>query len=435
MANLVVMNDNLRLYDNPALLNATMHNKPIICVVLEDKKITGAAYYRLIQAFNTLQAQLNTNGIPCIYWKGSANELCDVLKQNGIIVNAIYYNEYHGASGALVNCIVPTMRYEGNILHAGIERLFQRFTPFGKYCRTLPVSTPVPAPKFLTEHAITLPFDTTCNAPNHVWGQQMARHYHVGEINAQERWRYFVQNHLTNYGKNRDFMGIDGTSMLSTALRFGEISIRQMWYESSDVVPFTNELLWRDFAYHLLEHKPDMAYNPIDQRFANMPWQHNDKWLEKWQKGQTGYPIIDAGMRQLWQTGWLHNRVRMIVGSFLCKNLLLPWQLGHDWFFDTLTDADFASNAMNWQWVAGCGCDAAPYFRIFNPTLQGWKFDPQGVYVKRYVPELAKVPTAYIHEPWKYGFVANYPAPIVDLYQSREKALEAFASIKNSNLV
>jgi deoxyribodipyrimidine photo-lyase len=229
--------------------------------------------------------------------------------------------------------------------------------------------------------------------------------------------------------------------MLSPHLHWGELSPGQVWRaarrtgDGPGVATFVNELLWREFSAHLLWHYPDLPETPLRREFSGMPWEQDPAALRAWQRGRTGIPIVDAGMRQLWHTGWMHNRVRMIVASFLVKHLLIPWQAGEAWFWDTLVDADLASNAAQWQWVAGCGADAAPYFRVFNPVLQGQKFDGDGVYVRRWVPELAEMPVKSLHAPWEAPEVArpkNYPAPIVDLAAGRERALNAFRLLPRS---
>ena len=240
-----------------------------------------------------------------------------------------------------------------------------------------------------------------------------------------------------------------GTSRLSPHLHFGEISPRQVWqavrrFTESKAIPaavwrnwqFLTELGWREFVHHLLVHFPHTPEQPLRPEFARFPWRKNPAWLRAWQQGRTGYPLVDAGLRELWSSGWIHNRVRMVVASFLVKNLLLPWQPGARWFWDTLVDADLANNTLGWQWTAGCGADAAPFFRIFNPVSQGEKFDPEGSYVRRWVPELARLPAAWIHRPWEAPLVAlaaagveldrNYPRPVVSLLLSRELALEAY---------
>ena len=235
--------------------------------------------------------------------------------------------------------------------------------------------------------------------------------------------------------------------MLSPHLHFGEISATQLWHmayrqpATKGRETFIRELLWREFSANLLWHNPDLPEKPLKPEFAKMPWRDDQPALKAWQRGQTGIPIVDAGMRQLWQTGWMHNRVRMVVASFLIKHLMIPWQLGESWFWDTLVDADLASNAGNWQWVAGSGADAAPYFRIFNPVLQGRKFDPNGDYVRQFVPELARLDPAHIHTPWEAPSEAlsragvtlgkTYPSPIIDLAEGRSRALDAYNVLRS----
>jgi deoxyribodipyrimidine photo-lyase len=269
-----------------------------------------------------------------------------------------------------------------------------------------------------------------------------------GEAGAMGRAEVFLARGLAGYATERDQPARDATSMLSPHLHFGEISAGQLWHmanrqpggEGREI--FIRELLWREFCASLLWHNPSLPDAPLKPEFAKMNWRDDKPGLKAWQKGQTGVPIVDAGMRQLWQTGWMHNRVRMIVASFLSKHLMIPWQDGEAWFWDTLVDADLASNAGNWQWVAGCGADSAPYFRIFNPVLQGKKFDAEGDYVRRFVPELAKLNARYIHAPWeatqdvlaRAGITLGrtYPTPIVDLAEGRNRALEAYAQIRTA---
>jgi deoxyribodipyrimidine photo-lyase len=271
-----------------------------------------------------------------------------------------------------------------------------------------------------------------------------------GEDGARQRLKRFLAERMTTYAAQRDRPDADGTSMLSPHLAFGELSPAQVWHAVCEAGAaggkgterFLTELLWREFSHYLLWFHPELPEQPLRSAFARMPWRSDTASLRAWQRGQTGVPIVDAGMRQLWKTGWMHNRVRMIVASFLVKHLLLPWQDGAAWFWDTLVDADLASNSTSWQWVAGSGADAAPYFRIFNPVLQGRKFDPQGDYVRRFVPELARLDPRFLHAPWdadagtlKAAGVTlgkNYPAPIVDLAEGRARALAAFASLREA---
>ncbi|MEO0613615.1 MAG: deoxyribodipyrimidine photo-lyase, partial [Pseudomonadota bacterium] len=273
-----------------------------------------------------------------------------------------------------------------------------------------------------------------------------------GEKNAKAKLRAFLDGPVNDYDDDRNRPDKPGTSQLSPHLAWGEISPLQIWDMTKEAVAkgtvrddeadkFLSEVVWRDFAYNLLYHYPDIRDEPIKPEFAKFPWDENKDALKAWQKGQTGYPIVDAGMRQLYDTGWMHNRVRMITASFLIKDLLIPWQEGERWFWDCLVDADIASNSASWQWVAGCGADAAPYFRIFNPVSQGEKFDPQGDYVRQYVPELADLPKKYIHKPWEapdailrqagVTLGTTYPHPIVDHGEARKLALAGYDQIRN----
>jgi deoxyribodipyrimidine photo-lyase len=265
-----------------------------------------------------------------------------------------------------------------------------------------------------------------------------------GEDGAKKRLKGFLKETFQGYTNNRDRPDIDGTSRLSPYLAHGEISPHQIVEalpsRGRDADKLRAEIGWREFSYHLLHHYPDLAHENFQHRFDKFPWRDDNKALRRWQRGLTGYPIVDAGMRQLWRTGWMHNRVRMICASFLIKHLLLDWRLGEEWFWDTLVDADPANNDASWQWVAGSGADAAPYFRVFNPILQGEKFDPEGAYVRNWIPEIAGLPNGYIHKPWEasplelaaagIALGKDYPAPIVDHQEARARALGAFQTLK-----
>jgi deoxyribodipyrimidine photo-lyase len=268
------------------------------------------------------------------------------------------------------------------------------------------------------------------------------------------RAQAFFEHRLADYAEARDRPDVDGTSRLSAHLHFGEISPHLLWHAAKAKIKetkgpaakslerFLAELGWREFSYHLLYHFPTLVDQPFRPEFAEFPWHDNPSALTAWQQGQTGFPIIDAAMRQLWHTGWMHNRVRMIVASFLTKNLLVPWQQGAAWFWDTLVDADLANNSASWQWVAGCGADAAPYFRIFNPVLQAERFDPEGTYVRQWVPELRDLPRDFIHQPWEAPALVlraagirlgeTYPERLIDHATSRDRALEAYEAIKKN---
>jgi deoxyribodipyrimidine photo-lyase len=326
------------------------------------------------------------------------------------------------------------------------------YTPFANACLALGgPKQPAEAPE--TIRAASLPDSDALETwgllpakPD--WAAGLRETWTPGEHGAMQRAEDFLQHSLARYDTLRDRPGEDGTSMLSPHLHFGEISAAQLWHlahrhpNGKGRETFIRELLWREFCANLLWHHPALPDSPLKPEFTAMPWRNDKPALKAWQKGQTGVPIVDAGMRQLWQIGWMHNRVRMIVASFLIKHLMIPWQDGEAWFWDTLVDADLASNAGNWQWVAGCGADAAPYFRIFNPVLQGRKFDPDGDYVRRFVPELAALDARHIHAPGEAPAEAlsragialgeTYPYPIVDLAEGRARALDAYNRIRSA---
>ena len=290
--------------------------------------------------------------------------------------------------------------------------------------------------------------------PTHPWAHKIKENWTFGERVAQNKLDNFLHNRLSGYKKGRDYPGGNQTSKLSVNLHFGEISPHQIWESASnigrfnaceeDVNHFLSELIWREFSYYLLYHFPDLPRKNFQAKFDTFAWESNQKLLSAWKQGKTGYPIIDAGMRELWQTGYMHNRVRMIVASFLVKNLRIHWHQGEDWFWDCLVDADLASNSASWQWVAGSGADAAPYFRIFNPILQGEKFDSDGQYTIKFIPELEKLPSKYLFKPWEApekilrdsGIIlgSNYPKPIIALKSSRERALSAYNFLGISKL-
>lgn len=279
------------------------------------------------------------------------------------------------------------------------------------------------------------------------WIAPMLSHWHIGEAAAQQQLKRFINEHLNFYSHGRDYPAANHISHLSPYLHFGEISPQQIYYAILDLdLPeelteaFLRELAWREFSYYLLYYYPDLAKKNLKNNFDNFPWVKNKRHLQAWQKGQTGFPLIDAGMRELWQTGFMHNRVRMVVASFLIKNLLIDWREGEAWFWDCLVDADWASNSASWQWVAGSGADAAPFFRIFNPVTQSEKFDPEGEYIRKYVPELATLDNKALHDPSsaqplklkQAGIVLgrDYPKAIVDLKATRQRALDAYSTIK-----
>ena len=323
-------------------------------------------------------------------------------------------------------------------LQTGQGDPYRVFTPYWESCQRRPVAEPLPATRKLPpppERAFGDGLDDLDLLPRIAWDVGLRETWEPGERGARRRLTRFLEQAL------------EGTSRLSPHLHFGEIGPRQVVQavrENGDGAgheSYLRELYWREFSYHLLYHFPDTPEQALDRRFRDFPWARGyDRELERWQRGRTGIPIVDAGMRELWHTGWMHNRVRMIVASLLTKNLLVPWQRGEAWFWDTLVDADLANNTQGWQWTAGCGADAAPYFRIFNPVLQGERHDPEGGYVRRWVPELADLPDKWLHRPWEAPAEIlaeagiepgkDYPEPIVDLKASRERALAVWEEIK-----
>lgn len=275
------------------------------------------------------------------------------------------------------------------------------------------------------------------------WDRKFDAYWNAGEDAAQSRLQIFLDQHFKGYAEGRNRPDLDHVSRLSPHLHWGEISPRHVWHEvrlrmiseglEKDGTRFLTELGWREFSYGLLNNFPALPDKPLRESFTHFPWKRNKKAFNAWKKGRTGYPIVDAGMRELWETGYMHNRVRMITASFLIKDLLIHWREGEKWFWDCLVDADLANNSANWQWVAGCGADAAPFFRVFNPTLQGRKFDPKGNYVRRWIPELADIPNHFIHEPWKAPEPPkDYPLPIVNHEYARKTALQAFGTTRKA---
>ena len=282
------------------------------------------------------------------------------------------------------------------------------------------------------------------------WYRSLEAHWTPGEAGAEKRLQRFLANGIDGYGTLRDRPDMRNVSGISPHLHFGELSPRQVWHAAvaashgveDDANAFVRQLAWREFSYYLLYHWPDLPEKNLQSKFDEFPWVESGETLAAWEQGLTGIPMVDAGMRELWQTGYMHNRVRMLAASFLVKNLLHDWRHGAAWFWDTLVDADLANNSAGWQWVAGSGADAAPYFRIFNPVTQGRKFDPDGAYVRRYIPELAGLPDRHVHAPWEAApdeleaagirLGNDYPRPIVDLAESRQRALDAFRQMQSS---
>jgi deoxyribodipyrimidine photo-lyase len=362
------------------------------------------------------------------------------------------------AAGGSVRRFGGNLLFEPDSIRSKEDKPYRVFSPFWRAClaappprqplqapRTIPAPNAVPRSDKLEDWGL-LP-----TRPD--WAGGLRTTWTPGEAGARERLDDFFEDRLARYAAQRDEPAAEASSRLSPHLHFGEISPHQAYWAASfaaDAEPrlqrtaakFASEIGWREFSYHLLAQVPDLAVAPLRPEFRDFPWTSDRSHLAAWQRGATGYPLVDAGMRELWQTGWMHNRVRMVAASFLVKHLLIPWQEGEAWFWDTLVDADAANNAASWQWVAGCGADAAPYFRIFNPVMQSAKFDSEGAYVRRYVPELAKLPDAHVHAPWEapddllaaagVELGVTYPRPIVDHKVARDRALAAYAMIQQA---
>jgi len=448
----------LRLNDNPGL--AQLGQTPALLVYVLDDAAAGAWAHGAAQrwwlhhSLAALDADLRARGHGLHLACGDAAriipELAKHVGASEVIAGRMYEPWARKRDEVVAQRLIEdgrklTLRtssllHEPHVIRTGAGKHYSVYTPFSRALFALgEPPPPIPAPKNLTPFALPgLKLEALGLLPKRDWADEFPRHWTPGEAGAAQRIAGFRD--ITRYDATRNLPGISGTSGLSPHLRFGEISPRQLWHAARDAgvtgdATFLKEILWREFSYHLLWHRPDMPENPLQESFARFPWAPDAKFLRAWQRGQTGYPIVDAGMRQLWQMGWMHNRVRMITASFLVKHLLQPWQDGEAWFWDTLLDGDLASNAASWQWVAGSGADAAPYFRIFAPVLQGEKFDADGTYVRRWVPEIAALPDKFLHKPWEAPELLRrgiaYPAPIIAHADGRARALAAYAAMRS----
>ena len=465
----------LRLSDNPALTAAVQSGSPVLPVYVLDDDNAGdwamgaASRWWLHQSLASLNESLDGN---LQLFRGKADEVIPKLAEetdaSGVFWNRCYepwrikrdkkIKSALKESGTKAESRNGSLLFEPQSVMKDDGTPYRVFTPF--YRKGCLENSPAPRePRRassigqFSRKAKGLSLDDLDLMPEIAWYKSIASEWSPGEEGAKRRLRRFLEEGVVEYKDGRNRPDRKYVSRLSPHLHFGEISPHYVWHKAKDrmqnaalkknVDHFLSELGWREFSYYILYHFPDLPRKNLQRKFNRFPWRTDKKALRRWQRGKTGYPIVDAGMRELWETGYMHNRVRMIVSSFLVKNLMLHWHDGEEWFWDTLVDADLANNSASWQWVAGSGADAAPYFRIFNPVTQGNKFDPDGDYVRKYVPEVAALPDKYLHSPWeapedvleKAGVELGetYPEPIVDLKESRERALDAFKSISGSD--
>ncbi len=466
---IVWFRQDLRLADNPALVEALKVGPIIPLFVLDDVtpgiwKPGGASRWWLHHSLQSLAADLVARGSKLILRKGTAGAvIASVAAETN--AQAVYWNRLYEPyaiardaqiKAALAANSVSTHSFNASLLaepwtvKTGSDSPYKVFTPFWRSLSSryrneplLPAPRKMRAPSAWPQSDAIRAWQLLPTKPD--WTKGFASRWRPGEHGAHQTMVNFLDLALDGYAANRDRPDMAGTSRLSPHLHWGEIGPRQIWHAlatsmdrndgvETHATKFLTEIGWREFAYHLLYHFPQMTERNLNPAFERFPWMDSEKRFKAWSSGRTGYPIVDAGMRELWATGYMHNRVRMITASFLIKHLLIPWQHGARWFWDTLLDADLANNSASWQWVAGSGADAAPFFRIFNPMIQGEKFDPDGRYVRKWVPELAGVDTKHIHRPWTASNFTSlgYHSPIVDHVHARSQALEAFKMCRNT---
>jgi deoxyribodipyrimidine photo-lyase len=475
---LVWFRNDLRISDHPALHAAASTGQPVICLYVFDepgcssqpRPLGGASRWWLAQSLRALQKSLKAVGSLLVLRKGpAAKVIAEVARDTSVtavfwneIAQAPHHAEAEAVKASLKHIGITSQNLPGDLLVSPADirtkdgRGLRVFTPFWR--RVLAMGDPpkpLRAPNALRPGPMSLASDTVeswhLEPTKPDWAGGLRETWTPGEPAARRRLEGFLKSRVAGYSNGRDRPDRNHTSGLSPHLQFGELSPRQVWHAarfaaaerpviSGDIDKFLSELGWREFCHHLLFDVPDLATRNLQPSFDAIPWRRDEAGLAAWKTGQTGYPIVDAGMRELWHTGVMHNRVRMVVASFLVKHLLIDWREGERWFWDTLVDADPASNPANWQWVAGSGADAAPYFRVFNPILQGEKFDPDGAYVRRWVAELARLPTTLIHRPWDAAPMEltsagvelgrTYPLPIVEHSRGRERALKAYAKVR-----
>ncbi|MFI8576461.1 cryptochrome/photolyase family protein [Rossellomorea aquimaris] len=463
---IVLIREDLRIHDHPALYRASQEGMVIPLYILDEETShspSGEAkkwwLHQNLEAFQTSLQSINGR-----LWvdKGKVADLLPqwVQKTNaqGVYWNRVYdpraYEEDLALARSLSSKGIDVQTFEGTLLlppwkiKKDDDTPYKVYSAFYKSLRKEKIPKPLPSVKKMEVPDLNvegLSLDDLSLMPSIPWFHIMESIWDPGEEAAIKRYNAFVKKSIKDYSEGRDFPAEGHHSTLSPYLTLGVISVRSVYHsllemEEVQVEPFIKQLIWRDFSYSVLLHFPESTTRPVNEKFKEFQWQKEREQLDRWKRGETGYPIVDAGMRELWVTGFMHNRVRMIVASFLTKHLLIPWQEGAKWFWDTLIDADLANNSMGWQWVAGSGFDSAPYFRIFNPTLQSEKFDKEGTYIRMWVPELKDVPNKHIHKPSEAsvdileeaGVILgeHYPYPIVEHKAARKRALERYDEIK-----
>ena len=451
--NIILFKNNLRINDNPVLKEASKGSL-LLPVYIHDesykkKKIGSASSYFLHYSLKSLNKSLNNN---LHFFIGNTLDIIkDLIKRyniNNIYIEEFFHQEdikfYKNLSNQLkkigiivkfINCQLLWKPYE-ILKNDGTP--YKIFTPYYKN-RCLEIIPSIPIGNISLINFINTKIDSNVKKLNllskYSWYKKFDSLYNINEKNALNILNTFIEKKIFNYKVGRDFPNHSFNSNLSPYIRFGLISINRIWHNifslpnSIDKYHFLSELGWREFSYYQLYHFPMMEYSNLQIKFNNFEWENDLNHFDAWKFGKTGYPFVDAGMRQLWKTGTMHNRLRMIVVSFLVKNLLIDWRIGERWFWDCLVDADYASNVAGWQWAAGTGVDSSPYFRIFNPIIQGKKFDPNGDYIKTNIPELSEIQLKYLHEPWLINHNINYPNPIIDYKKSRLNALKKYKKL------
>ena len=457
----------LRIADNPALFEAAATGRPVICLYIfeteKERELGSASQWWLHHSLQSLSQDLESIGATLILRKGQAFRILDMMIED-TGAESVYWNRRYDLDpretdaaikadltqrGLTVKSFRANLLSEPWTVKTKTDNYYKVFTPYWRMAQeSIDTSDPLPAPKTVNHYEGALKSESLDalgllpTSPD--WAAKMSPHWTIGSKGAEKALKQFLSGPVGDYPEDRDRPDREGTSKLSPHLAFGEISPKQIWQackgDLDKARKFLAEIGWREFSYVLLYHNPKLATENFKPAFNAFEWNSSPDHLHRWQHGQTGYPFVDAGMRQLWQTGWQHNRVRMVTASFLIKHLLIDWREGEKWFHDTLVDADPASNAASWQWVAGSGADASPYFRIFNPFTQGEKFDPNGDYVRKFVPELKEMPNKFIHRPWdapkevlsKAGVTLgkHYPNPIVDHKFARERALASYKATR-----